>query len=141
MMETGHDYRQLIVKLIDANPRTAKPKVRIQESWETLVLGLASTAIGFAALTVVILGMRHREVSGLIDKRPVAWDRYGAATLYSYAPTWQSALATVAGECLGVVGIMLGRWRRQATSILCVLGTAVCLLHMILFYVHLRYFI
>ena len=139
MMETGHEYRQLVVKLIDANPRTAKPTVRFQESWETLVLGLASAAIGFAALMVVILGIRHIQVSGLSVVKLAALTRKGDAIHY-LAPSWQSALATVAGECLGVAGIIVGRWRRQSTSILCVLGTAVCLLHMIIFYVHVHYF-
>jgi hypothetical protein len=128
-MQTGHEYRRLVVKLIDANPRTNRPSVRFQETWETLVPGLASIAMGLALLIVACLGMQAVYAS----QHLVNGSAQGRSAAASYfAPNWQSVVAAVAGECLGLAGLIAGKWRRETISIVCVLGTAVCFLQMIL---------
>ncbi len=76
-----------------------------------------------------------RRVNGLTDERLAGVNRDNQAIKYQ-APSRASAIAAVAGECLGLAGILLGRWRKMATSVLCVLGTVICLLDMLVFYVH-----
>jgi hypothetical protein len=141
VMRTDPEYRKLIAKLIAVNPGTVRPKMRFQESWDTLVPGLASMAIGLALLIVVCLGIRGIDVSGFHERKTAGWRGGPSGDFIKYAaPTWQCAIAAVAGECLGLIGLAVGKWRRESISIVCVLGTAVCLLQMILFAVHLRYF-
>jgi hypothetical protein len=135
IMQTSQEYRGFVVKLVDANPHKPKPKVRFDESWETLVLGLASSVIGLTMLSVVVMCFMGRRVNGLTDERIAGWNRDNTPIKYP-APNRASAIAAVAGECLGLAGIVLGRWRRMATSVLCVLGTLICLLDMLVFYVH-----
>jgi hypothetical protein len=137
-MQVSDGYRELVMKLVSAKSEPAGSNVRVHESWETLVLGLVSTAIGVGVLIVALYGMRNIRVEGFNVEKPTA--RYNGNTPIQFlAPSWQSALAAVAGECVGLIGIVVGRWRRSAISILCVLGTVICLLHMVLFYVHVRF--
>jgi hypothetical protein len=138
MMLQGREYRQLVVKMIEANPRTVNPKRRFQESWDTVLFGLTSIVIGVAILITPLRGTWKVYWSGSrAEKSPDS--NGGWATTNYFHPNVPSATGAMVGECVGLVGILVGRWRRSATSILCALGIAICLLHIILFYVHVRF--
>ncbi len=131
-MQTGHEYRHFVVKLVSPDTPTHPPNTRFQESWETLLLGTASTAIGFAVLLVVLWGMRGKRLDWWHVERAAIRAALELPVLY-LVPNLQCAVAAVVGDCLGLAGILVGWWRRSATSLVCVLGIVTCLLPMILF--------
>jgi hypothetical protein len=129
-MHTAPGYRDFVVRLVEANPHTRKPKPRFAESWETRALGLASIVIGSTMLSVVALGLMGVHINGLHDERFARSPRTGLTVKYQ-VPNRNGALAAVAGECLGVAGIVLSGWRRTRTPLLCLLGTVICLVHIV----------
>ncbi len=134
-MQAGYEYRHFVVKLVRADSPTHSPKARFQESWETLMLGTVSTAIGFAVLLVVLWGMNGKRLEWWHVERAAI--RAGVELPVVYLmPNRFCAVAAVVGECLALAGILLGWWRRAATSLVCVLGIVICLLPMILFCAH-----
>jgi hypothetical protein len=131
-MQTGPEYRNLVAKLVNSDPPDPKAKGRFHESWETMILGTASTAIGFSLLLVVLSGISGKPLGGWHDERPTMRRGVDSPVPFLF-PSRLCASAAVAGECLGFAGILIGLLRRATTSLVCVFGTIVCLSPMIVF--------
>ncbi len=120
-------YRQHLLKTQPA--RHAGRRRSFRESLGTLILGVLSIAIGVFLLIVLLAGIARRPFPG--------WSTpaFGSSASY-YIPSKDCAIAAIAGECLGLAGVLLARYRHGTISLLSVLGTALCLLHISLFFLH-----
>ena len=118
-MENVHDYRQLVFKLADASQPEQKSWLRFRETLDTAILGTLSTSVG---VIILIIG-----ISSTLQR--VGW--YELVLAYPAL-----GVGAIAGEMLGVGGLMVGRVRNDAVSPLAALGTAICLIQMYLFFVH-----
>jgi hypothetical protein len=131
-MQTGPEYRNLVAKLVNSHPPNPNAKGRFHESWDTMILGTASTAIGFSLLLVVLSGINGRQLGGWHDERPTMRRGVDSPVPFLF-PSRLCAFAAVGGECLGFAGILVGLLRRATTSLVCVVGIVVCLSQMIVF--------
>jgi hypothetical protein len=124
-------YRDLVAKLNKFDSTNSKFKGRFHESWVTMTLGMASTTIGFVLLIVVLSGINGRQLGGWHVERPTMTRGVDSPVPILF-PSGLCIVAAVAGEYLGFAGILVGR-RRATTSLVCVVGTIICLSHMIVF--------
>jgi hypothetical protein len=120
-------------------PRTTGPASQfradrrrlLRESLDTFVLGSLSTSVGVVVLIALISEIRGHHVGGWFEE-PIR--SQGGHVI----PSLTCAIAAVAGECLGLAGILLARSRERAISPLATWGTTLCMVHMhILFLQHL----
>jgi hypothetical protein len=130
MIESSQEYRQLVVKLLEAGQPKRTTKFPFRESVDTIILGLLSTGIGFFALFLVVWAMFGKHVEMFQTVKTASGDGSGVTkTIITPEPVLY--FAVVAGYCLGLAGILAARRRRATISILSALGTAICLLSMI----------
>ena len=57
-----------------------------------------------------------------------------SSSAFYYIPSKDCAIAALAGDCLGVAGVLLARFRHGTVSLLSALGIALSLLHILLFF-------
>ena len=123
------DYRQLVVKLSPARGPGVVRRLRFRDSLDTLVLGSLSTAIGIVLLIALASGIARRSIPG--------WNERAISTSANYyIPSKDCAVAALIGEGLGLAGITLARYRHNTISPLSALGTAISLLHVYVFFIH-----
>lgn len=124
-MSQESTYRQFLLETERRTaPRQRNVKSRFEESTATRVLGSLSCAVGIVVLIVVL---------GSIARRPVRdWLRI---TRYPQ-PSIACAVAAVVGEVLGVAGVAFAWIRRRTISLLSLVGSAMCVLHVLLFSIH-----
>ena len=93
---------------------------------DTLVLGALSTSIGVVLFIALAAAIARRPIPG--------WDERAISSAWYYVPSKDCAIAAAVGEALGLAGIGLARHRHGTRSLLSTLGTALALLHIVLFF-------
>jgi hypothetical protein len=126
-MSSRNEYRRIVLEIGQAPEARTAPRPPFRESVDTLVLGSLSVSVGVVLLVALLAGFVGIRVEG--------WNRSPVATPARYrVPAQVCGIAAVAGQCLGLAGILLAR-RRRAISPLSTLGTVFCLVHICLFFI------
>jgi uncharacterized Tic20 family protein len=117
-------YRQFLLETENRIAPQKHAKPRFQESIDTFILGFLACAVGVVVLIVVLFGIAGRPVSDWfkISRYP--------------QPSIACAVAAVAGEVLGLAGIALAWIRRRTISLFSTVGSAMCVLNIILFSIY-----
>jgi hypothetical protein len=123
------EYRKFVLKIGPQRKLQAGTKPRFRESLDTLALGALSTSIGVVLLIALAAAIARRPIPGWTERAMI-----GSSALY-YVPSKDCAIAALVGECLGLSGILLAKYHRRVGSSLSTLGTAMCLLHIFLYFV------
>lgn len=123
------EYRQFVVKTRPRRDAKAARRPRVRESLDTLILGALSTAIGVVLLVALASGVARRPIAGWNEKAI-------SQSAHYYIPSRDCVLGALVGEALGVAGLLLGRFRHNTIPPLSALGTAVSMLHVYLFFLH-----
>jgi hypothetical protein len=124
------EYRQLVLKMRPQSKLQAGRKRHFREYLDTLALGALSTAIGVVLLIALAAAIAGRPIPGWTERAMI-----GSSASY-FVPSKECAIVVIVGQCLGLAGIMLAKYRRGVVSSLCTLGTALCLLHICLYFLH-----
>jgi hypothetical protein len=122
------EYRQFVLKIGPQRKIEAGRKTRFRESLDTLTLGALSTAIGVVLLIAMAAAIARRPIPGWTERAMI-----GSSASY-YVPSKDCAIAALVGECLGLAGILLAKYHRKAVSSRSTLGTAMCLLHIFMYF-------
>jgi hypothetical protein len=122
------DYRQLVVKLRPPRGTRAVRRPRFKESWDTMILGGLSTAIGVGLLIVLALAVAKWPIAG--------WNERANSIADYYVPNGGCAIGALVGACLGLSGTALARHGHGTISPLSIVGTVVSLLHVCLFFAY-----
>ena len=122
------EYRQLVLNMRSPREPRAAHRPPVRESLDTLVLGSLSTSIGVVLLFALVAG---------IVQRPIPeWNEKAVSTVSYYIPSKVCAIVVIAGEGLGLAGVLLARYRHGTISPLSTLGTCMSLIHVYLFFMH-----
>ncbi len=122
------EYRRLVLNMQSPRRPRADRRRPIRESLDTLVLGSLSTSIGVVLLIVVVAG---------IVRQPIPeWNEKAISGVSYFVPSKVCAIVAIAGEGLGLAGILLARYRHGTISPLSILGTCMSLMHVYLFFMH-----
>jgi hypothetical protein len=123
------EYRRFVLRILPQTKLEAGTKPRFRESLDTLALGALSTSIGVVLLIAMAAAIARRPISGWTERVMI-----GSSASY-YVPRKDCAIAALVGECHGLGGILLAKYHRRVASSLSTLGTAMCLLHICLYFV------
>ena len=122
------EYRRLVLNMRSPRGPRAAHRPRVRESLDTLVLGSLSTSIGVVLLIAL--------VAGIFGYPILQWNEKAVSAASYYIPSKICAIVAIAGEGLGLAGILLARYRHGTISPLSTLGTCMSLLHIYLFFMH-----
>jgi hypothetical protein len=123
------EYRQLVPNLRLPGHPGARRRSRFRESLDTLILGTLSTSIGVVLMAAFACGVARHPIPG--------WNERAISSSASYyIPSKDCAIAALIGEALGLAGIILARYRHDTISPTSAAGTAICFLHISLFFLH-----
>jgi hypothetical protein len=120
-MSEYDDYRELVLKLGRKRPHRRAPKSRFHETSDTRTLGALSTSVGVVVLILLFLPRVQVPLLGFYES-PLADQRVHSTAGVVFA------LTAVAGEWLGLAGILLARFRGRLLSPLCLVGSVLCVL-------------
>ena len=122
------DYRRLVLNMRPTPDPEPGPRMPFRESLDTLLLGSLSTSIGFVLLIALASG---------IARRPIPeWNEKAISSASYYIPSRVCAIVAFVGECLGLAGILVARYRHGTISPLSTLGTCMSLIYVYVFFVH-----
>ena len=122
------DYRRLVLAMRPTPDRETGRRLPIRESLDTLVLGSLSTSIGLVLLIALFAGIAQRPIP--------EWNEKAISSASYYIPSKVCAIVAIAGECLGLAGVLVARYRHRTISPLSTLGTGLSLIHVYLFFLH-----
>jgi hypothetical protein len=128
-MSTPIEDRPLMLETRPRRGPGSGQRPRFRESLDTLILGVLSASIGTVLLIALFSGVVRPPIPGR-NERAIS-----ASALY-YNPSKDCAILALIGEGLGLAGLLLARYRHGTISPLSALGTALCLLHIDLFFLH-----
>ena len=123
------EYRRNALIMRPPDDLGTGPKPRWRDSLDTLLLGTLSTSIGVALLIALVAGVARRPIPG--------WNERAISFSASYdIPSKDCGIGAVVGVFLGMVGVLLARWRHGTSSPLSILGTVISLGHVYLFFIY-----
>ena len=128
-MPSNREDRPLLLEKTPPELAQSDRKHRYRESLDTLILGSLSTSIGVVVLIVLFSGIAGRLVAG--------WNQEALTDRPKYVvPNKVCGVAAIAGETLGLAGILLARKRHGTISPLSILGTLISIGHIYIFLAH-----
>jgi hypothetical protein len=120
-------YLRLVLAIRPPDHPGAGRRTRFRESMDTLLLGVPSSSIGVVLLIALAAGIAGRPIPG--------WNVKAIGSSASYhVPSQDCAIGALVGDCLGLAGILLARFRHRTISLLPILGTALSVLHILRFF-------
>ena len=123
------EYRRFVLKAQPSRGSRDGRRPRLREFVDTMILGGLSTAIGVVLLTALAWSVIQRHFPG--------WNERAISTsAVYYIPSKDCAILVPIGVVLGLAGLVLAHYRHRTISPLSVLGTAICSLHVYLFFLH-----
>jgi hypothetical protein len=123
-------FRQFLLAMGETTAPERDVKPWFRETLDTSILGCLSCSVGIIVLIVVISGIVGKRVEDWHKNKPVL----NAKSTPYLEPSDRCAIAVVAGEALGLTGIALAWIRGRTISLLSILGTIMCLIHIFIFF-------